>query len=159
MNWISIKKEKPTIENCGRDFLVKIKISTGYEYQVAEWWNPDTGDEPYFLIENSWCGQQMLTKEITHWLDFEKMDNSEWIVAYQTFLIEGVNEMLKAERSIVKDGFVKISIDEECKCIDSDLAKYKIEYKYPLHLIHLGQDLHRANLKLSDDLKRKWYVR
>ena len=80
-------------------------------------------------------------------------------VAYQTFLIEAVNEMLKAERSIVKDGFVKISIDEEYKCSDVDLAKYKIEYKYPLHLIHLGQDLHRAELKLSDELKRKWYVR
>lgn len=80
-------------------------------------------------------------------------------VAYQTFLIEAVNEMLKAERSIVKDGFVKISIDEEYKCSDADLAKYKIEYKYPLHLIHLGQDLHRAELKLSDELKCKWYVR
>lgn len=80
-------------------------------------------------------------------------------VAYQTFLIEAVNEMLKAEQSIVKDGFVKISIDEEYKCSDVDLAKYKIEYKYPLHLIHLGQDLHRAELKLSDELKRKWYIR
>lgn len=80
-------------------------------------------------------------------------------IAYQTFLIEAVNQMLKAERSIVKDGFVKISIDEDYKCSDADLAKYKIEYKYPLHLIHLGQDLHRAELKLSDELKRKWYVR
>lgn len=80
-------------------------------------------------------------------------------VAYQTFLIEAVNEMLKAERSIVKDGFVKISIDEEYKCSDADLAKYKIEYKYPLHLINLGEDLYRAELKLSDELKRKWYIR
>jgi hypothetical protein len=80
-------------------------------------------------------------------------------VAYQTFLIEAVNEMLKADRSIVKDGFVRISIDEEYKCSDADLAKYKIEYEYPLHLIHLGQDLHRAELKLSDELKGKWYVR
>jgi hypothetical protein len=80
-------------------------------------------------------------------------------VAYQTFLIEAVKELLKAERSIVKDGFVKISIDEEYKCSDADLAKYKIEYQYPLHLIHLGQDLHRAELKVSDELKRKWYIR
>lgn len=103
-------------------------------------------------------------------MEHEKLNNQESaqlgigavsgiFVAYQTFLIEAVNEILKAERSIVKDGFIKISIDEEYKCSDADLAKYKIEYKYPLHLIHLGQDLHRAELKLSGELKRKWYVR
>lgn len=160
MNWIDINKEKPSMECCGKDFLVKIKISTGYEYQVAEWLDMEDGEtEPYFNIENSWCGQQILTKEVTHWLDFQKMDNSEWIIAYTTFLKEAVNELFKAERSIVKDGFVRLSIDEEYKCSDADLAKYKIEYKYPLHLIHLGQDLHRAELKLSDELKRKWFVR
>lgn len=79
--------------------------------------------------------------------------------AYQTFLKAAVKELLNAERSIVKVGFVKISIDEEYKCSDEDLAKYKLEYKYPLHLIHFGQDLHRAELKLNDDLKRKWFVR
>lgn len=91
--------------------------------------------------------------------DSSKAAVSGSFVAYQTFLIEAVNEILKAERSIVKDGFVKISIDEEYKCSDADLARYKIEYRYPLHLIHLGQDLHRAELKLSDEVKRKWYVR
>lgn len=79
-------------------------------------------------------------------------------VAYTIFLVEAVNEMLKAEQSIVKYGFVKISIDEKYKCSDSDLAKYKIEYEYPLHLIRLGQDLHKAELKLSDELKRKWDI-
>ena len=79
-------------------------------------------------------------------------------VNYQTFLIEGVNEMLKAEKSIVKDGFVRISIDEKYKCSNADLARYKIEYEYHLHLIHLGFDLHRAELKLSDELKRKWWL-
>lgn len=77
---------------------------------------------------------------------------------YQVFLKESVNELLKAEKSIVKNGYVKITINEEYKCSDADLAKYKIEYKYPLHLIHLGIDLHKAELKLSDDLKRKWFI-
>ncbi len=79
-------------------------------------------------------------------------------VAYQTFLIEGVKELLKAEKSIVKDGWVKVTLDEEYKCSDKDLAKYKIEYQYPLHLIHLGADLHRANLKLSKELRTRWYI-
>lgn len=79
-------------------------------------------------------------------------------VAYQTFLKESVTELLKAEKSIVKDGYVKITIDEEYKCSDDDLAKYKLEYRYALHLIHFGQDLHRAQLKLNDDLKRKWFI-
>jgi len=79
-------------------------------------------------------------------------------IAYQTFLKEGVSELLKAEKSIVKDGFVKISIDEEYTCSDDDLGKYKIEYKYPLHLIHLGEDLHKANLRLNERLKKKWYI-
>ncbi len=79
-------------------------------------------------------------------------------IAYQTFLKEGVEELLKAEKSIVKDGFVKITLDEEYTCSDNDLAYYKIEYKYPLHLIHLGVDLHRANLKLSKELRTKWYI-
>lgn len=89
----------------------------------------------------------------------QQTDVSGSFVAHQTFLKEAVNELLKAERSIVRDGFVKLSVDEDYKCSDADLAKYKIEYKYPLHLIHLGQDLHRAELKLSDELKRKWHVR
>ena len=89
---------------------------------------------------------------------FNKSLNGNF-VAYQTFLREAVNEMLKAEKSIVKAGFVTISVDEKYKCSDPDLAKYKIEYKYPLHLIHLGVDLHRAELKLSDELKSKWYIR
>lgn len=79
-------------------------------------------------------------------------------VAYQIFLREGVNELLKAEKSIVKDGFIKIVINEEHKCSDDDLAMYKIEYIYPLHLIHLGSDLHKANLKLNEHLKRKWFI-
>ena len=85
-------------------------------------------------------------------------DVSGSFIAYQTFLKEAVNELLRDERSIVKDGWIKLSLDEDYKCSNDDLAKYKIEYKYPLHLIHLGKDLHRAELKLSDELKRKWYV-
>jgi hypothetical protein len=79
-------------------------------------------------------------------------------IAYQTFLKEAVKELLKAERSIVKYGFVNLTIDENSTSADNDLAMYKIEYKYPLHLIHLGADLHRANLKLNDTLKKKWYI-
>ncbi len=79
-------------------------------------------------------------------------------IAYQTFLKEGVRELLKAEKSIVKDGFIKLILDEEYICSDDDLGKYKIEYKYPLHLINLGVDLHRANLKLNEKLKTKWFI-
>jgi len=159
MEFTDIKLEKPKLSECGRDFLVKIKISTGYEYQVAEWFDPDDGErEPFFNIQESWCGQQMLTKEIVGWLDFNENQQEKTFVAYQTFLKEAVKHLLLAEKSIVKNGYVKISLDEDYKCSDDDLGKYKIEYKYPLHLIHLGQDLHRADLKLSEDLKRKWFV-
>lgn len=160
MKFIDISTRKPLISDCGRDFLVKIKISRGFEYQVAEWFNHEDGEtEPSFLIKESWCGQQVIEKEVVEWLDFTESPTENRFAAYQTFLKEAVNELLKAERSIVKDGFVKLSIDEEYRCSDSDLAKYKIEYSYPLHLIHLGQDLHRAELRLNDDVKRKWFIR
>lgn len=77
----------------------------------------------------------------------------------QTFLKEAIIELLKAQKSIVKDGYVKISKCEDYKCSDDDLGKYKIEYQYPLHLIHLGIDLHKAELKLSDELKSKWFIK
>lgn len=159
MEFTDIKLEKPKLSECGRDFLVKIKISTGYEYQVAEWFDPGDGEsEPFFNIQQSWGGQQMLTKEIVGWVDFNENQQEKTFVAYTTFLKESVKHLLLAEKSIVKNGYVKISLDEDYKCSDADLGKYKIEYKYPLHLIHLGQDLHRADLKLSEDLKRKWFV-
>lgn len=80
-------------------------------------------------------------------------------VEYQTFLKESIKILLNAERSIVKDGFVRIELEEDHKCTHGDLGRYRIEYKYPLHLIHLGEDLHRANMQLSDELKQRWYIR
>lgn len=79
-------------------------------------------------------------------------------IAQQTFLKEAIDLLLKAKKSIVKDGYVKIILVEEYKCSDDDLAKYEIQYKYPLHLIHLGIDLHKAELKLSTELKSKWFI-
>lgn len=76
----------------------------------------------------------------------------------QTFLKEAVSELLKAKKSIVKDGYIKITLDEEYRCSDENLGKYIIEYKYELHLIHLGIDLHKAELKISEKLKTKWFI-
>lgn len=79
-------------------------------------------------------------------------------VQYQTFLKESIKILLNSERSIVKHGLVRITLDEDYKCSNADLCKYKIEYEYPLHLIRFGKDLHRAELKLSDSVKKRWFI-
>lgn len=78
MKWIDINKQKPTLEDCGKDFLVAIKLITRHEYQVCEWWNPEVeGEEPYFNYEESWCGQQTITKKLTHWCKIEEIIDFE----------------------------------------------------------------------------------
>ena len=67
--WIKIESETPTLEQCGTEFLVCVEKSTGQEYQLCEWWNPEDGEtEPYFNIANYWCGQQMINRKVTHWM-------------------------------------------------------------------------------------------
>jgi hypothetical protein len=82
MKWVDINEQKPTLEDCGETFLVAIKLTTYYEYQVCQWWNSGFEDEePYFNYTESWCGQQTITKKLTHWCkieeisDFERLDN------------------------------------------------------------------------------------
>lgn len=73
-NWIDINKHKPTKKDLGKVFLVAIPLSTRYEYQVAEWYDPKDGErEPFFLIEHSWIGLSMIAKEVTHWMEIEKL--------------------------------------------------------------------------------------
>lgn len=68
MEWIDIKTKKPSLEDLGKEFLVAVKIASGYEYQVCEWWDEEDGEtEPYFLIENSWGNHSMVEKEVSHW--------------------------------------------------------------------------------------------
>jgi len=70
VEWIFIDEEKPSIEDVGKLFLVAVKKPACYEYQIAEWWHSGCEeDEPYFLIEQSWIGQQMMTREVTHWCE------------------------------------------------------------------------------------------
>jgi hypothetical protein len=67
-DWIDIEKETPTLEDCGTYFLVAIKMVTGIEYQVTEWFNADDGETaPSFNIEHGYCGSQMINRAITHW--------------------------------------------------------------------------------------------
>lgn len=76
LEWKDINVVKPTKEDCGIDFLVAVKLSSRHEYQVAEWFDAEDGEtEPYFNIENGWCGQQMLKKEVTHWMEIKELPN------------------------------------------------------------------------------------
>lgn len=70
MEWIDINKQKPNLNDCGKDFLVAVKMASRYEYQISEWWNPEDGErEPYFNIQEGWCGQQIVNRVVTHWAE------------------------------------------------------------------------------------------
>jgi len=69
MEWIDINVEKPSLGDVGQEFLVAVKMTSRYEYQIAEFWDMEDGEtEPYFNIAHSWCGQQSINKEVTHWM-------------------------------------------------------------------------------------------
>ena len=77
MEWIDIKTKKPSLEDVGKEFLVAVKMASRHEYQIAEWWDREDGEtEPYFQIENSWCGQQMINKEVTHWAELIELPSA-----------------------------------------------------------------------------------
>lgn len=70
MKWVDINERKPTLEDRGKEFLVAIKMTVMYDYQVCEWFDPEDGEtEPFFQYGHDWCGQQIVQKEITHWVD------------------------------------------------------------------------------------------
>lgn len=76
MEWIDLKIKTPSLEDIGKEFLVAVKKSTGYEYQVSEWWDMEDGETPlYFNITNYWCGQHMITREVTHWVELIELPN------------------------------------------------------------------------------------
>jgi len=79
MKWININEQKPTLEDCGKCFLVALKLpSNNYEYQVCEWWNPEDGErEPFFDYLESWCGQQTFNKLLTHYCEIEEISDFE----------------------------------------------------------------------------------
>ena len=77
MEWISVKDRLPNMEDCGEDFLCSIKTCTHFqEYELAEWFNPMNEDEvatekhemPHFSIKASFVNQQLLSREVTHWM-------------------------------------------------------------------------------------------
>ncbi len=81
MEWISVKDKLPEYELCGDEFLCLVQVETNFqEYELAEWFNPmvdisedeskecEKHEQPHFNIKISFCGQQSLNREVTHWM-------------------------------------------------------------------------------------------
>jgi hypothetical protein len=70
MKWIKYDEQKPKKEDCGREFLVAVKLTTRNEYQIAEWFDMEDGEtDPFFRIENNFIGQQMVKRQVTYWAE------------------------------------------------------------------------------------------
>lgn len=67
--------------------------------------------------------------------------------ARSTYLKSVVDEIKKDARSITNSPSLSIKLDESYKCSDDSLGMYDIEYEYELHLISLGIEMGRAELK------------
>ena len=76
-NWINIKDETPTIDDCGTEFLCVVKEYNHFiKLEIAEWFNPLLkGEEPFdehempdFSIEYKAVQQQQVPREVTHWM-------------------------------------------------------------------------------------------
>lgn len=77
-----ITTDKPTNDDIGKEFLCIIKECDMFQrYELCEWWSPLCDDEtpmddsemPSFSIENKTCGQQSLSREVTHWAELPKL--------------------------------------------------------------------------------------
>ena len=73
---INYVDEFPDIEDCGTDFLCRVQEEKSFfAYEIAEWFNPllddevaiDDHEKPHFNIVYKSCGQQGLTRVVTHW--------------------------------------------------------------------------------------------
>lgn len=74
MEWINIKTQSPTKEDFGKEFLVAVKMASRYEYQVAEWVQSlYQSKKGTFLIQQGWCGQQMVKRTVTHWIKLPEL--------------------------------------------------------------------------------------
>lgn len=75
--WISVEDELPTKEDVGNEFLVLVLSANYTSYQIAEWTDFDEEDNPFFQIEQAWCGQQMIKRTVTHWMPLPKIPNND----------------------------------------------------------------------------------
>ncbi len=83
MEKIDITKRVPTLEDCGKTYLCVVKSCGIFQgYELAEWFNPledeDLADRephemPHFSIENRYCGQQALDRDVTHWFELPEL--------------------------------------------------------------------------------------
>lgn len=82
MKWINVKDNLSTKSDCGKKFLCVIKECIYFQrYEVVEWFDPLTrGEEPleehempHFNIEVLSAGQQILNREVTHWMELPKL--------------------------------------------------------------------------------------
>jgi hypothetical protein len=71
--WISVEERLPGDEYIGKDVLVNIKYSNMQRTQVVEWFSEEIeGEKPFFNLNVSFCGQQIVHKKITHWMPLPK---------------------------------------------------------------------------------------
>ena len=72
--WISIKKQKPEFYDCGNKYLCAVLCSTGYIYEIAEWFDPEDGEtEPFFNIETPYIQGHVLNREVTYWMKLPEL--------------------------------------------------------------------------------------
>jgi len=71
-----INVDTPTNDEFGKEFLCIIKECDVFQrYELCEWFNPlsegmealDESEKPHFSVDYKSCGQQALSREVTHW--------------------------------------------------------------------------------------------